>query len=66
MRTILFTLAFVIMSITNIVQAAEDIPIMNFDDGNYGEWKVEGDAFGDKPTDKTAKNFSSVFHLCLY
>ena len=58
MRTILFTLAFVIMSITNIVQAAEDIPIMNFDDGNYGEWKVEGDAFGDKPTDKTAKNFS--------
>lgn len=35
------------------LQGSEDLVIMDFDAGHYGEWGVEGDAFGNRPTDKT-------------
>ena len=33
------------------LRAAEDIVIADFEGGSYGDWKVEGDAFGEKLAD---------------
>ena len=43
------------------LQAAEDLRIMDFDDGSYGGWKIEGDAFGNKPIDKTKAQTFRMF-----
>jgi fructan beta-fructosidase len=38
------------------VRAADDILIADFEGGSYGEWKVEGKAFGTKPCDAKLAN----------
>ncbi len=53
MKRIIFTLLLASAAFPASIQAAEDILIMNFDDGTYGNWTVEGEAFGRKPIDKT-------------
>ncbi len=42
------------------VVAAQDIPMADFEGGDYGDWTVEGEAFGTKPVDaKTATQWGA-------
>jgi sucrose-6-phosphate hydrolase SacC (GH32 family) len=49
MRFKLIILSLILAGIAAPAFAAEDIVIQDFEGGDYGEWKVEGDAFGSGP-----------------
>jgi len=40
--------------------ARPDVVVADFEDGTYGDWTVEGEAFGDKPASGTQENQQSV------
>ncbi len=42
-----------VMLLVGAAGAADDILIADFEGGDYGDWKVEGDCFGDAPVEGT-------------
>ncbi len=51
---------FGIACLSGAVFAADDLLIADFEDGSYGGWSVEGNAFGNKPVDReTATRWGS-------
>jgi fructan beta-fructosidase len=45
--------AVFVVCLVGVSQAADDIVIADFDDDDYGEWKIEGEAFGTRPAKGT-------------
>ena len=43
-------LGTIVLSVVSRTCAADDILIADFEQTSFGDWRVEGDAFGKKPT----------------
>lgn len=53
MKTKLPILFFAVLTNAWAVHAASDIPVADFEQATYGDWKVEGNAFGSGPAQGT-------------
>ena len=49
----LFKIFALLMLMASNVEAADDIPIADFEAETYGDWKVTGTAFGNGPAQGT-------------
>jgi len=52
--------AIVAASTTAFAHGADDLLVADFEGGTYGDWKIEGEAFGQKPADGTLENQQTV------